>query len=101
MNLIVNFLLVALFAHISFTYNVLWPVSGSFSQPDLPQSSPFGPRLKASESFRYDWHRGVDIPTPIGTPLLCAMENCSVRISGVNENYEDPLVQLKFALSID
>jgi len=31
---------------------------------DFPLSSSFGPRQKASENFRYDYHRGIDIPTP-------------------------------------
>jgi murein DD-endopeptidase MepM/ murein hydrolase activator NlpD len=33
-------------------------------------SSPFGPRLKASSNYRYDFHRGVDFPKPIGTPVF-------------------------------
>jgi murein DD-endopeptidase MepM/ murein hydrolase activator NlpD len=30
---------------------------------DLPLSSTFGPRRKKSENNRYDYHRGIDIPT--------------------------------------
>ncbi|MBU0731804.1 M23 family metallopeptidase [Patescibacteria group bacterium] len=37
-----------------------WPVD--FTEPWDDFSSPFGPRLKASESYRYDFHRGIDIP---------------------------------------
>jgi murein DD-endopeptidase MepM/ murein hydrolase activator NlpD len=33
-------------------------------------SSPFGPRLKASEGFRYDYHRGIDIPDELGSPIF-------------------------------
>jgi len=29
-------------------------------------SSPFGPRLKASDDYRYDFHRGIDIPGVVG-----------------------------------
>ncbi len=32
-------------------------------------SSAFGPRLKASENFRYDFHRGIDIPGNVGDPV--------------------------------
>ncbi len=32
-------------------------------------SSPFGPRLKASENYRYDFHRGIDIPADRGAPV--------------------------------
>lgn len=37
-----------------------WPVD--FTQPENLLSSPFGPRLKASDNYRYDFHRGIDIP---------------------------------------
>ncbi|MFH0884695.1 MAG: M23 family metallopeptidase [Candidatus Micrarchaeota archaeon] len=33
-------------------------------------SSPFGPRLKASEEYRYDFHRGIDIAVVVGEPVL-------------------------------
>ncbi len=32
-------------------------------------SSPFGPRLKASDNLRYDFHRGIDIPGSVGDPI--------------------------------
>ncbi len=32
-------------------------------------SSPFGPRQKASEGYRYDFHRGIDIPGDVGDPV--------------------------------
>ena len=37
-------------------------------------SSAFGPRLKASDNFRYDFHRGIDIPGPIGQPCLAVAD---------------------------
>ncbi|MFA6027812.1 MAG: M23 family metallopeptidase [Patescibacteria group bacterium] len=37
-----------------------WPVD--FANPQTLLSSAFGPRLKASEDYRYDYHRGIDIP---------------------------------------
>ena len=51
----------------------IWPVSGMDSA-DLPHSSAYGPRLKASEDFRYDYHQGIDIPTPLNTPLLAVAD---------------------------
>ena len=41
-----------------------WPIKIA---PSI--SSPFSPREKASESGRYDWHRGVDIPGLLGEPV--------------------------------
>lgn len=71
----------------------VWPVSGGV-QPDLPMSSAFGPRLKASEDYRYDFHRGVDIPTPMGTPLH-AIADGVVRLAGDYPFYTDTVVQLR------
>lgn len=42
----------------------VWPVAAR------ALSSPFGPRLKASEGFRYDFHRGIDIPGVRGEPVV-------------------------------
>ena len=41
---------------------------------------------------RYDFHRGVDIPIPIGTPLY-AIDDGVVRIAGSDPNYSDGVVQ--------
>ncbi len=71
---------------------IVWPISGT-AQPDGPLSSTFGPRLKASEDFRYDFHRGIDIPTPIGSAVY-AVADGRVRIAGDHDSYSDMLVQL-------
>lgn len=71
---------------------MVWPVSGTTS-PDLPQSSPYGPRQKASEDFRYDYHQGIDIPIPVGTTLVAVMTG-TVRIAGQHPAYSDGVVQL-------
>lgn len=67
---------------------------GTAQYSDEPLSSPFGPRPLVSESYRYDFHRGIDIPTAVGTPIF-AIANGEVRIAGNNSGYSDPLVQLR------
>ena len=61
---------------------------------DLPISSPFGPRRLSSENDRYDFHRGIDIPTPEMTPVF-AIADGIVKIAGSDPGYSDPLVQLR------
>lgn len=73
----------------------VWPVSGT-TTPDFPLSDTYGPRLKTSEGGRYDWHRGIDIPVDLGTPVM-AIANGTVRIAGENASYSDPLVQIRHA----
>lgn len=74
-----------------------WPLSGT-SAPDLPQSSPFGPRLKASEGLRYDFHRGIDLPTPIGTPAYAIADGVVERAGFYPGVYDDLVVQVRTAL---
>ncbi len=69
----------------------IWPTCEAAPPP---QSSPFGPRQMASEGFRYDWHRGVDIPMPLGSPVYATADGV-VRIAGEHEAYSDLLVQLR------
>ncbi len=72
--------------------NLIWPLSGS-ATPDTSFSSSFGPRLKASEGFRYDFHRGLDIYTVTNT-LIYAVTNGQVRIAGTHAAYQSTVVQL-------
>lgn len=67
---------------------------GNALYSDDPVSSPFGPRPLVSGDFRYDFHRGIDIPTPSGTPVF-AITDGEVRIAGNTSGYSDPLVQLR------
>ena len=46
----------------------IWPISGGLTPDNM--SSAFGPRLQASLGYAYDFHRGIDIPVPTGTPVL-------------------------------
>jgi murein DD-endopeptidase MepM/ murein hydrolase activator NlpD len=68
--------------------------SGDPDYSDEPLSATFGPRPLASENNRYDFHRGVDIATPIGTPFF-AITDGSVEIAGIHSSYSDPLVKLR------
>jgi murein DD-endopeptidase MepM/ murein hydrolase activator NlpD len=61
---------------------------------DAPFSSTFGPRLLGSGNDRYDFHRGVDIATPIGTPIF-AIDDGTVKIAGEHDDYSDPLIKIR------
>jgi hypothetical protein len=67
---------------------------GSPDFTDTPISSTYGPRLLFSEGLRYDFHRGIDIACPVGTPVF-AFANGVVRKAGPDPAYSDPLVQLR------
>jgi murein DD-endopeptidase MepM/ murein hydrolase activator NlpD len=67
---------------------------GNPNHTDLPLSSTYGPRQKASEGYRYDYHRGLDIPTPEGTPMF-AIADGLVKIAGNHSAYSDPLIQIR------
>ncbi|MBB5189129.1 MULTISPECIES: M23 family metallopeptidase [Zhongshania] len=67
---------------------------GSAAYSDYPLSSTFGPRQKASAGYHYDYHRGIDIPTAINTPVF-AVSAGRVVIAGEHSAYSDPLVQIE------
>ena len=67
---------------------------GNADYTDAPFSSTFGPRQKASESYRYDFHRGIDIPTPSGTAMF-AIAKGIVKKAGSDPAYSDNLIQLR------
>ena len=74
----------------------VWPVSGT-TTPDYNEhvfSSTFGPRLKASEDLRYDFHRGIDIPCDCETPLH-AIADGVIRLAGDYSFYSDRVVQIR------
>ncbi|ETX03256.1 MAG: hypothetical protein ETSY1_00640 [Candidatus Entotheonella factor] len=71
--------------------------SDRWGEPDVndaPFSSTFGPRQKASENYRYDFHRGIDIPTDPNTPVF-AIADGVVKKAGNDAAYSDPLVQIR------
>lgn len=53
--------------------------------------STFGPRLLYSDNLRYDFHRGLDISTPTGTPAF-AIADGVVYDAGVRSGYSDPVI---------
>ncbi|NIP18655.1 MAG: peptidoglycan DD-metalloendopeptidase family protein, partial [Xanthomonadales bacterium] len=67
---------------------------GDPAYTDEPFSATFGPRPLASESNRYDFHRGVDIATPIGTPFF-AIADGIVQNAGPHPSYSDPMVSVR------
>lgn len=76
-----------------FPPELVWPISGT-AEPDFPLSSTFGPRQMASENYRHDFHRGIDIPCDNGTPIH-AIAAGKVRIAGDHASYQDRLVQIQ------
>lgn len=69
---------------------MIWPIRSE----EITISSPFGPRLQASAGYRYDFHRGIDLQTPIGTPIY-ATEDGEIRLSGLYPYYDDMVVQIR------
>jgi len=67
---------------------------GNAAYSDAPFSSTFGPRPLGSQDDRYDFHRGVDIATPTGTPIF-AISDADVKIAGDHSSYSDPLIKLR------
>ncbi len=61
---------------------------------DAPISSSFGPRQLVSEGFRYDFHRGIDIPTPAGTPLFAVAAGEVIK-AGVDAAFTDPVIAIR------
>jgi hypothetical protein len=67
-----------------------WPISNSTTPDEL--RSPFGPRIQSGVG--YDFHRGIDIPAPEGTPVVAIMPGV-VRLAGDYPFYSQPIVQVR------
>ena len=61
---------------------------------DQPLSSTYGPRPLASENNRYDFHRGMDIATPLNTPIF-AIADGIVKSAGGHPSYSDPMIRVR------
>ncbi len=48
----------------------------------------------SGEEVRFDWHRGMDLATPCGTPVF-ALADGLVTSAGLNRNYVDPMVRVQ------
>ena len=74
----------------------VWPISGT-ATPDFDAygiASTFGPRLRASEDFRYQFHRGIDVPCDCYTPVHASAGGV-IRLAGDYSFYADRLVQIR------
>lgn len=67
---------------------------GNAAYSDEPLAATFGPRPLASGGNRYDFHRGIDISTPTGTPIF-AVTAGNVETAGVDSSYSDPVIKLR------
>lgn len=72
------------------TSGVVWPLSGTTEPAEL--SSTFGPRIRGSTG-KYDFHRGLDMHVPEGTPVR-AIADGEIRIGGEHPDYRDAIIQL-------
>jgi len=61
---------------------------------DGPISSTFGPRQLPSAGFRYDFHRGIDLPAAIGTPIF-AVADGEVLKAGPHPSFDDPVIEVR------
>lgn len=48
-----------------------------------------------SESNRYDFHRGLDIPTPTGTPVFAIADGKVYKAGTDVVGYDEPMVMLR------
>ncbi|AUX25297.1 exported peptidase [Sorangium cellulosum] len=72
--------------------DLVWPIGGT--REVQPMSSSFGPRLQTSRDGVYDFHRGIDIPTVMGTPVYAVAAGTVTR-AGRYSDFEDVAVQIE------
>jgi len=56
----------------------IWPISGTAALDADSVHAPFGPRRLP---LRYDFHAGIDIPAPTGTPVKAVMAGTVTQIT--------------------
>lgn len=59
----------------------VWPLSGTSAADGDSVHAPFGPRKLPS---RYDFHAGIDLPAPRGTPVLSVLAGEVVNVTPWN-----------------
>eukprot|EP01064_Diplonema_japonicum_P006332 TRINITY_DN1421_c1_g1_i1.p1 TRINITY_DN1421_c1_g1~~TRINITY_DN1421_c1_g1_i1.p1 ORF type:complete len:746 (+),score=206.59 TRINITY_DN1421_c1_g1_i1:80-2317(+) len=74
----------------------VWPTTGTTTP--TPSASTFGPRRLKSGNYRYDFHRGIDIPCVLGDPVYASVDGVVIK-AGITTGYDDPLVQLEHTTS--
>lgn len=57
---------------------------GNPDHADYPIHSGYGPRILVTEK-RYDFHPGIDIPTPLGTPVFAIAGGVVKKVTGSGE----------------
>lgn len=72
--------------------DLVWPIGGTDEMQ--PMSSSFGPRLQTSRDGVYDFHRGIDIPAVMGTPVY-AVGDGRVTRAGRYDDFDDVVVQIE------
>ena len=74
--------------------------AGDEEATDYPMASNFGPRLRSRSGGRYDFHRGIDMPTDCGTPIFAVADGEVVR-AGDDDSFDDQVVQLEHSRASD
>lgn len=69
----------------------IWPLSKSATQPDEMNTS-FGPRIDAD---RWDFHDGIDLPAPVGTPVHAMADGVVHRAGPADQGFGSTHVILK------
>ena len=63
--------------------------------PRTPRSAPhMDPRPLLSDGERYDFHRGLDLASPVGTPAF-AIADGVVQDAGVKSGYSEPVIIIR------
>lgn len=75
----------------------VWPVQGGTLDAI---TSTFGPRIKVS-SGGYDWHRGIDIDAPEGTPVLAVLGGTFFGIRDYPDGGTTVILKHEFPYSVN
>jgi murein DD-endopeptidase MepM/ murein hydrolase activator NlpD len=69
----------------------IWPLGKSDDRPDEMNTS-FGPRIDAD---RWDFHDGIDLPAPVGTPVHAMADGTVHRAGPADQVFGSTHVRLK------